>query len=565
MRRSTARESSANRQRTAREQEYASGPLRSERRAELAGLSHRRVMLLEEKAKGKQMKRRTFLLAAAAALVVPFGGTAVAQSSYAEWAHVIESTDSEFSTVNNVVRDGDHLYLNASYNGNVTFLGQALPYYVGSNAVVVKTGLDGTPIWQATLGGNGTDAFYDIALDSEGNVVATGWSDSTDDVEINGEVVIAGDGSFVTKGIVAKFSGADGSLIWIKDWAAAEFSVANPVRLALDAADNVYLGGYYNSSFQVDDVSFAFHHDFGEDLYMLKLDSTGNAVWGQTLEAVDSGGFINMRGVEATANGVYFAFSYYLPLVVNGTPLPHEGDFYWLAITRVDADTGIVGDYTAFGSATGGQDFSQLASDGDGNLVATGFFDSNAGFAVQTIALAGHGSQDGFVAKFDANLDVAWANDIGGTAADRAFNVFVSPDSGVYVGGGFDSLSALSYGATQVLDSRVPSSLSMYELHVDRDGNFDGALGLYGEGTNLGGKGGGTVLSNARSVALPDGSVYSVGNFNGTVEFTPGDPISTLHNAGFFMKWADALPAVSDCLFADGFDAGGAGCGGSGM
>jgi len=306
-------------------------------------------------------------------------------------------------------------------------------------------------------------------------------------------------------------------------------------------------------------------HEFGEDLYMLKLDSTGTAVWGQTLEAVDSGGFINMRGVEANANGVYFAFSYYLPLVVNGTPLPHEGDFYWLAITRVDPATGVVGDYTAFGSASGGQDFSQLKSDGENNLVVSGFFDSDSGFAVQSIPLGGHGSQDGFVAKLDADLDVVWANDIGGSSADRAFNLFVSASNGIYVGGGFDSLSALSYGSTQILDSRIPSSLSMYELYVDRDGNFDSALGLYGEAAGLRGKGGGTVLSNARSVALPDGSVYSVGNFNGTVQFTPGDEVSTLHNTGFFMKWADALPAVSDCIFADGFEAGGAGCGGLGM
>ena len=510
------------------------------------------------------MKKSTILLAAAA-LLASFGTTAIAQSSYAEWAHRVESTDSEFSTVNNVVTDGEHLYLNASYNGNVTFLGQALPYYVGSNAVVVKTDLDGNSIWQATLGGNGIDGFFDIALDSQGNVIATGWSDSTDDVEINGEVVIAGDGSFATKGIVAKFSGTDGSLIWIKDWAAAEFTVANPVRLAVDAEDNVYLGGYYSSSFQVDGVSFAYHHEFGEDLYMLKLDSTGTAVWGQTLEAVDSGGFINMRGVEANANGVYFAFSYYLPLLVNGTPLPHEGDFYWLAITRVDPATGVVGDYTAFGSASGGQDFSHLKSDSENNLVVSGFFDSDSGFAVQSIPLGGHGSQDGFVAKLDADLDVVWANDIGGSSADRAFNLFVSASNGIYVGGGFDSLSALSYGSTQILDSRIPSSLSMYELYVDRDGNFDSALGLYGEAAGLRGKGGGTVLSNARSVALPDGSVYSVGNFNGTVQFTPGDEVSTLHNTGFFMKWADALPAVSDCIFADGFEAGGAGCGGLGM
>jgi hypothetical protein len=511
------------------------------------------------------MRKQHIFLVVAAILLPSFATLASAQASYAEWVELVESTDSEFSNVNNVLSDGTHLYLNGSYNGNVAFLGQTLPYYVGSNAVIAKTDLDGNSIWQATLGGGGIDSFFDIALDSENNVIATGWSDSTDDVEINGQVVIQGDGTFASKGIVAKFSGTDGSLLWAKTWAAAEFSVANPVKLAVDAADNVYVGGYYSSSFQVDDVSFAYNHDFGEDLYMLKLDSAGTAVWGQTLEAVDSGGFINMRGVVANPNGVYFAFSYYKPLVVNGVPLPHEGDFYWLAITKVDPETGLVDDHVAFGSATGGQDFSQLASDSENNLVATGFFDSNAGFQVQNIALTGHGSQDGFVAKFDTNLDAVWAEDIGGSAADRAFNVFVTPNDGVYVGGGFDSMSPLSYGATEIIASRVPSSLSMYELYLDGDGNFDSALALYGEGSGERGKGGGTVLSNARSVALPDGSVYSVGSFMGAVAFTPGNPVSTLHNTGFFMKWADALPATTDCLFSDGFEGGGAGCAGSGF
>ncbi|MGH8173693.1 MAG: hypothetical protein ACREPX_11135, partial [Rhodanobacteraceae bacterium] len=467
-----------------------------------------------------------------------------------------------FSNVNDVVSDGENLYVNASYNGHVTFLGTALPYYVGTNAVLAKTDRNGVPLWQATLGGGGIDSFFDIALDSENNVIATGWSDSTDDVEINGEVVFEGDGVFATRGIVAKFSGSDGTLIWAKSWRAAEFSTANPVRLAVDASDNVYVGGYYSSSFQVDTVSYEFHHDFGEDLFMLKLDSTGTAVWGQTLEAVDSGGFINMRGVSANANGVFFAFSYYLPLVVNGVPLPHEGDFYWLAIVKVDPASGVVNDHVAFGSTTGGQDFSQMTSDSHNNLLATGFFESATGFEVQNIPLSGHGGQDGFVAKFDANLDAVWASDIGGASTDRAFNVFASADDGVYVGGAFDSLSPLSVRDTQVLDGHVPPSLSMYQLYLDADGHFDSALALYGAASGERGKGGGgTVLSNASAVALSDGTVYSVGNFLGVVEFTPGNPMEALHNTGFFMQWADALPVVQDCLFSNGFDAVGSGCG----
>ena len=126
--------------------------------------------------------RKHVFLAVAAVLSSSFIATASAQSSYAEWVQLVESTDSEFSNVNNVLSDGEHLYLNGSYNGNVMFLGQVLPYYVGSNAVIAKTDLDGNPIWQATLGGGGLDSFFDIALDSENNVIATGWSDSTDDV-----------------------------------------------------------------------------------------------------------------------------------------------------------------------------------------------------------------------------------------------------------------------------------------------------------------------------------------------------------------------------------------------
>jgi len=500
--------------------------------------------------------RKRFVLLAAAAMFLPFVAAANAQASYAEWVNLVESTDSEFSTINNVLTDGEHLYLNGSYNGHAAFLDQVLPYYLDSNVVLAKTDLAGNSIWQTIVGGGGIDSFFDIALDSAGNIVATGWSGSTDDIEINGQVVIEGDGSFTTKGIVAKFSGTDGSLIWIKSWAGGEFTVANPVKLAVDAQDNVYVGGYYDSSFQVDDVAFVYNHEFGQDLYMLKLDSSGTAVWGKTLEAVDSGGFVNMRGVEANANGVYFAFSYYLPLVVNGVPLPHEGDFYWLAITRVNPETGNVDDYVAFGSDTGGQDFSQLKSDAENNLVVTGFFSSDTGFNVQNIPLAGHGSQDGFIAKFDSNLDAVWAKDMGGASTDRAFNLFVTPGNGIYVGGGFDSFSAMSYDGAEILASRTPPSLSMFELYLLQDGSFDSALALYGEEMALQGEGGGTVLSNARSVALPDGSVYSVGNFMGSVPFTEGNTSTVEHNTGFFMKWADALPAGTDRIFADGFDEG---------
>jgi hypothetical protein len=495
------------------------------------------------------------LLAALLGLSLLFAAAAArAQTNYAQWFDVVESG---FNTnINDVATDTDHLYLNGSYFIEGTFLGQALPEYGSANAFVGKTDLDGNLVWMATMGGEDIDSFFDLTLDSQGNPVLTGYSTSQGGVEINGELVIeAGNpDEFRTIGIVAKFSAADGSLIWLSHWTSAEFAAANPIKLAVDSQDNVYVGGYYSADFEFDGIQFDFSQKgFGEDMFMLKLDGAGAGVWGQTLAAVEDGGFINMRAVAVNQNGPHFAFSYYKPLLVNGVPLPHVGEYYWLAIVQPNPDTGVVQDHVAFGSQTGGQDFSHLKADGDGNLVATGFFQNNTGFSVAGIPLSGYGpvefSEDGFVAKFDANLDPVWAKDMGGDYLDRAFNVDLSATGSIYVGGGFDSFTAFNYAGVPVIAPRDPNALSMFQMQLDPDGDLVAVLALHGQDTQ-------TAVSNNRSVVLPDGTVYTAGRVLGGVWFTPSDYHLADHPAGFVMKWLDRLPGKpeGDGIFANGFD-----------
>lgn len=461
-----------------------------------------------------------------------------AQHHHATWAKHIDGHES--SSFNNIVYDGEHMIVNGYWFLDASFEGIELPNFLSSNTLLVKMTTDGEIIWYATITGDGYETSFDMALDSENNIVVTGWSSSNEVVEINGEIVFETVNEWCSRSFVAKFSGEDGSLIWYKtfysEW---EYSGVNASRLTVDANDNIYVSGYYDSPFDVDGIEIPLTQEYyGNQVYLIKFNPDGDAEWGIHYDFVNGGeygGWALIRSVVSDDASVYFGVEYSKPMIVNGDPLPHEGEFYWLAIIKVSQEDGEFQTVNAFGSEDG-QGFSRMVVDQDGNLIAVGWFISNTGFSIGGITLNDYGDQDGFVAKFDSNLQAIWAKDMGSEYATRAFSVGVASDNRIFIGGGFDSYTPFYYNGQQVLQAEDPNSLGMFCVFIDSNSNFQKAFAL--NAMNANGR-----VEFGDAILLPDDVMYVVGSSMDSVNFVKNEFVYSDHAKAFVMRWD--LPAAN--------------------
>lgn len=455
------------------------------------------------------------------------------QHTHSDWTrHILANEQSAF---NNILFDGESLITNGYWYLTAEYEGIGLPYYTSSNALIVKSDLNGNRIWHATMVGEGYETFFDMALDSENNIIAVGWSSSNDTIRINGQVVYVPDMEWTSRGVVAKFSGIDGSLMWYKPILPnEEYYNMSITKVTIDANDNIYISGYSNTSFTIDNIQFQYNQNgWGTLTFIAKLDSLGTAIWGSNFNFINAGdpGWSNPRALITSNDELFLVIEYSKPLIVGDSILPYQGEgFYdWIAIIKLSASNALVSEVIAYGSSMN-QNLTQLRKDNDGNIVAVGFFESESGFNIQGVQPVTYGTEDAYVAKFTDNLELIWLKSMGSEFASRAFNLNIDADSRIYIGGGFDSYTPFYFEGHKVIEAESPNSLGMFQVIVDKDGEFEKAFALHGAGIE-------SIVEYRDAVVLQNDQIYAVGASVGEVEFTEGNIFSSIHDNGFFMKW----------------------------
>jgi hypothetical protein len=334
----------------------------------------------------------------------------------------------------------------------------------------------------ASLGGAALGEGKDIAADSAGDAVFAGTV-SAQQADAQASPAVA----------VSKF-GPDGTPLWSKSIAAdAPWTLVQGV--ASDAAGNVYVAGQFTGAGDFDPgpgtatLTAPPRHWDGDvhiqvetvNSFVVKLDPAGNFLWAKSLGA---GGVAEVNGLGADAAGDVY---------VTGQFMGHPD------------------------------------------------FDPGPG----TRTLDTLGDPDAFVAKLDANGELAWAKAFGGAQSATARDIAVAADGTAYVGGSFTG--DLKFSDT--LNATAAGFLAAYLARVDADGSVAWAKSFGGPGT-----------ADLAAVAS-DGAdgVYAVGAFTGTADFDPGPAeslmdaakdaasvfVTKLSAAGDF-RWARELSASAD-------------------
>jgi hypothetical protein len=377
---------------------------------------------------------------------------------------------------------------------------------------VQKLNSNGDFVWAKTFGAADSteSAGRSITTDNNGNLYTTGSFGGTVDFDPNAGVFISSTNGyhdvFVTKLDTA------GAFIWAKTIGGPGADVSKDI--IVDNSGNVYVTGFYNGTVDFDPNSGVTNLSSmgGMDVFIQKLDASGNLLWAKSIGgtgsedghsmSLDAAGNISLTGIfqgtvdfdpgAGTAN-----------LISNGD--------YDSFLLKLDA----AGDYIwakSFGGTEADIAYS-VDTDQLNNMYVSGIFKDTADFDPDagSYLLSSNGNFDFFIQKLDQNGDFIWAKAMGGPGMDGCYSSAIDSLGNVYLTGQFNDTVDFdpNAGITNMTTSGFDDA---FLQKIDPNGDL-GWVKTIGGNNSL-------DVGNAVATDL-FGGIYVTGSFNGTADLDP--------------------------------------------
>lgn len=209
-----------------------------------------------------------------------------------------------------VLGPANEMYLTGVFTGTFDFDLGPNTYTLSSpsvfNTFVLKLDSNGDFVWvQALSTTNGTDA-NQITLDSNNDIIVSGTFSGTQDLDPT-----AGTTTLTSQGVqdvyMIKLTSV-GNFVYAKSFGSSSYDFSGPI--ATDASNNIYLTGRFSSStgdFDPNAGSVSLVNNGGSDVFIVKLNSTGNLVYANSFGAssddqindltIDNSGNVTLCGI----------------------------------------------------------------------------------------------------------------------------------------------------------------------------------------------------------------------------------------------------------------------------
>lgn len=365
-------------------------------------------------------------------------------------------------------------------------------------------------VWAKQLGGTSNDQGLSIKVDNLGNIYTTGYFQGTADFDPGTDT--SWYSSFGYADIFINKLDYNGNLIWTKQMGGFADDIGNSI--AIDSSGNVYTTGYFLGTVDFDPGNGIFNltsHGGSEDIFICKLDSSGNFVWAKQLGGtgadransilVDSLGNVYTTGYFSGTVDFNPGSATY-NLVSKGSwdifisKLNSSGNFVWA--TRI-GDTSIdVGN--------------SMAVDVSGNIYTTGYFsgtvDFDPGIGINNLISAG--AWDIFILKLDSLGKFVFAKKIGGNNNDCGLSIAVDSLGNIFTTGFF--AETVDFDPGSGIHYLIANQYDIFISKLNSTGNFVWAKKIGGANDDFG----------CSLTIDTNGNIYITGYFSGTVDFNPG-------------------------------------------
>ncbi|MEO8087136.1 MAG: SBBP repeat-containing protein [Bacteroidota bacterium] len=336
-----------------------------------------------------------------------------------------------------IALDGSgYIYTTGRFDGTADFdpgIGTYNFFSFGSEDIFVsKLDASGNFIWAKQMGGTGDDWSLSIAIDAIGNVYTTGYFQNIADFDPGTGVY-----NFTFNGVYDIFISkldASGNFIWAKQMGGLSYD--RGLAIVLDANANVYSTGLFRGTVDFDPGSGTFNMTAvggpsNEDIYVSKLDSSGNFMWAKQMGGI---GIDIGRAIAVDTHGNVYTTGWFQGIAdfdpgIGTYNLTSDTASEDIFVTKLDPSGNFL---SAVKMGGAGYDAGNgIFIDGIGNVYIAGQFQDTANFNTGSGInnLVSTGSDDICVVKLDSSAVTAIAE------IKNSFNtisVFPNPGAGKF-------------------------------------------------------------------------------------------------------------------------------------
>ena len=347
-----------------------------------------------------------------------------------------------------------------------------------TNGYLVKYNANGAFQWVVKLSGSLEAACLGVAVDGSNNVYVTGMFSGTANFNPSGSANLTSVGATGLDAFVAKYN-ANG----IYQWA---FQIGNNYgdqgyALTADVAGNVYVcGHFYNTvDFNPSSGTANLVSAGGYDAFVAKYSTSGAYQWAVKMggAATDVAESVSVDGSgNVYVSGQIFGTANFNPAgSANLTPVG-AGDAY---LAKYNASGAYQWVFNVGGT---GNDLGFAVIANASSVYLSGVFNNTANFnPAGSATLTSYGSDDIFLAKYDAAGAYQWAVKMGGTNQNRAYDLALDGSGNVYVAGAtsgtanFNGAGSANYTSAGNYDAYLVkySSAGSYQWHLGMGGAGD--------------------------------------------------------------------------------------------
>jgi hypothetical protein len=375
--------------------------------------------------------------------------------------------------------------------------------------------------WARSFGGVFYDYAESTAVDAMGNVYTTGRFSGAVDFNPGIGTSFLMSASIQSDVYIQKLD-KHGNLEWAKSIGGAGDDRGNSI--ASDINGNVYVTGHFWQTVDFDPGAGVYNVTAvsKSDVFILKLDSSGNFIWAKTI-----GGISWEAGRLITTDylgNIYISGSYSATLDFDPGPGAYNltsigtSDIF---IVKLDPSGNFIWAKSYGGS--GSDNCYDFTTDNFGNLFSVGEFKSIADFDPGTGSYnqTSNGFRDIFIQKLDSSGNFVWAKTMGGSGRDAGVGISVDAWRNVYITGDFNSVVDFNPGAA----GGVRTSTGLYDMFILKlnEGGIFSWVRTVGD----------VWWDRGHSITNDiTGNIFVTGFFRGTVDFNPSSSIINLSTNG---------------------------------
>jgi gliding motility-associated-like protein len=324
---------------------------------------------------------------------------------------------------------------------------------------------------------------------------------------------------------------------------------ANSRAMIIDEASNIYTTGDFQGRFDFNPGSDTFYisSNGSSDIYISKLDSSGNFLWAKK---IGSTGFDESYSLASDGAGnIYITGSY------TGT-VDFNADTGTYSLTSAGSEDIFIAKYSQAGNfiwakTMGGSSMDRgysVHTDATGSVYTTGVFRGSTDFdpSGSNFSLTSSGLDDIFVTKHNTNGNFIWAKQLGGKGNETGYGITTDAARKVYVTGFFSDTADFNPGSgtTNLVSS---GGKDIFVTKLDTAGNLIWAKSMGGPGDD-----------QANAIVIdPANYIYTTGEFMHGADFDPNTGMFNMIAVGSRDLFISKLDIAGNFIWAKDIAQGG--------